>query len=155
MYSDFLDYKANLYSKSDKKKKVSLSDLSVCILEDNPANLALMCEYLDSLSIRNYIKFDSSLSCLNFLNSSQPKIHLFLLDISLPGMDGFKFLDSIKTIEKYKNSVFVAVTAMVLPGQVQKIKDSMFCDYIKKPVCFDVFLSVFNGVLAKLELHLK
>ena len=76
-------------------KKLFFSNLSVCIIEDNPANKELISEYLESLGIKYYCQFDTALDCLNYLESSQKEIHLFLIDLSLPGMDGFKLLEHI------------------------------------------------------------
>ena len=83
-------------------KKQSFSNVSVCIVEDNPANMELICEYLESLGIKGYLKFETALDCLNYLELSKKKIDLFLLDLSLPGMDGFKLLERIKKIKNYK-----------------------------------------------------
>jgi len=152
----YLVEKENRFSvESILDKKLSFSNLLVCIVEDNPANMELMSEYLESLGIKNSFKFDTALDCLNFLELSQKEIDLFLLDLSLPGMDGFKLLEHIKKLEMYASSVCIAVSDMVLPDQVQKIKDSMFCNHIKKPVCFDGFSAVSKVVLNKLELQLK
>lgn len=152
----YLVEKENRFSEeSILEKKLSFYNLSVCIVEDNPANMELVCEYLEWLGIKHVIRFETALDCLNYLESSQTEVHLFLLDLSLPGMDGFNLLEHLKKLDIYKDSIFTAVSAMVLPNQVHKIQISMFCDYIKKPVCFDAFSSLLSNVLSKFEIQLK
>ena len=116
-----------------------LSQLKLCVVEDNPNNAELMREFLEVLGVVNTYFFDDARSCLTFLKKSKPDINLFLLDLSLPVMDGFSLLSSIKRISVYKRSLFIAVTAMVLPKQIQKIKAVQFTYYIQKPICFDLF----------------
>jgi len=59
---------------------------------------------------------------------------LVLLDISLPGMDGYAVLRSLKENEKTEHIPVIALTAHVMKGDRKKILDAGCDDYIAKPI---------------------
>jgi CheY-like chemotaxis protein len=57
---------------------------------------------------------------------------LVLLDIQLPGLDGYSLLKIIK--EKYPDTAVIAVTAYAMSGDREKILRAGADDYVSKPV---------------------
>jgi len=69
---------------------------------------------------------------------------LILLDISLPGMDGFEVLDEIKKDLNLKNVPVIALTARAMTGDRENILGYGFDDYISKPIENDLFEKSIN-----------
>lgn len=77
------------------------------------------------------------------LNNNQYKI--VLLDIQLPGMDGYEVLKYIRT---HKNNIkVIAVTAYAMVGDKEKILSAGADDYLSKPVDIDILISTIKNNL--------
>jgi CheY-like chemotaxis protein len=72
---------------------------------------------------------------------------LILLDISLPGMDGFAVLDAIRENESIRETPVIAVTAMAMKGDREILLNHGFDGYIAKPVISGVFEKTINDYL--------
>ena len=59
---------------------------------------------------------------------------IILADIKMPKMDGFQFLDKIKTDDKLKHIPVIAYSASVLKAQKERISKSKFSGLLTKPV---------------------
>ncbi|MDZ7737580.1 MAG: ATP-binding protein [Bacteroidales bacterium] len=76
---------------------------------------------------------------------SNPDIDLILMDIKLPGMDGFEASRKIR--EFNKNVVIIAQTAYAFHGDREKTLESGCTDYIAKPLNKEDLLALTNKYL--------
>lgn len=60
---------------------------------------------------------------INMLNSIPEKPSVFLLDVMMPNVDGFKLYEYIKSQEKYKNVPVVFLTNLYSPEDAEKAKN--------------------------------
>jgi CheY-like chemotaxis protein len=63
-----------------------------------------------------------------------PDIDLVLMDIMMPGMDGYATIRAIRAIDRFKALPIVAVTGKVVSGERQRCLDAGANDYVPKPV---------------------
>lgn len=71
------------------------------------------------------------------------KIHrpdLILLDINLPGMNGFEVLGLLKQHPETADIPVIAVTARAMPHDIEAGKAAGFVDYLTKPLNVPQFL---------------
>ncbi|WP_257294234.1 PAS domain-containing hybrid sensor histidine kinase/response regulator [Endozoicomonas sp. YOMI1] len=73
---------------------------------------------------------------------------LILMDLRMPGLDGFDAARAIHRIGRQQSIKIMAVSASVSEQTRVKIADSGFCDFIAKPVRFD---ELFNCIYHHLE----
>ena len=72
---------------------------------------------------------------------------LIIADIRMPNMDGFEFLDKIKSNKKTKHITVIAYSASVLKNQKERIHNSDFAGLIAKPVSInDLFSELMNFI---------
>lgn len=66
-----------------------------------------------------------------------PSIDIALVDMMMPGMDGYELIDLIRNEPSIKHLPIIAVTAQAMPGDREKTLDAGADDYISKPVNID------------------
>lgn len=59
---------------------------------------------------------------------------LILVDVQLPGMDGFEILRQLRRDARFNECPIVALTAFAVRGDRERILDAGFTGYIAKPV---------------------
>jgi len=103
----------------------------ILIVDDNPDNLTLL-SFL--LAKRGYEvrSVSSAQEALNALLSFRPR--LILMDLQMPGMDGFELSRRIKTDPTTRGIVILAVTAYAMKGDEQKARAAGCDGYVTKPI---------------------
>ena len=79
----------------------------ILIVDDQPQNIELLEAYLFPLDYK-IIKAESGQGALDKLNSDQ--IDLILLDVMMPGMDGFEVIRKIRKDDKHRQLPIILVT---------------------------------------------
>ncbi|MEM7537154.1 MAG: response regulator [Chloroflexota bacterium] len=124
---------------------VTRQNPTVMIIDDNPANLAFLFDYLEQESFRVSVA-QSGANALLQLQHVKPDI--ILLDIMMPpGMDGFETCKLIKANPETSEIPIIFLTS--LDDAIDKVKgfDLGGVDYITKPI-HDI------EVLARIRTHL-
>lgn len=73
--------------------------------------------------------------------------HLFLLDLVLPGIDGFDLCQHIRTIQKFHETPIIAVSADITVSIEDRDKLSKFNQLIEKPINIKEFLEIIRDYL--------
>jgi two-component system, cell cycle response regulator DivK len=103
----------------------------VLIVDDNPVNLKLMRAVLapDGYEIRTA---GDGPEVAKVLSEFRPR--LILMDVQLPGSDGFELTRRLKSDPATRDIIVVACTAYTMPGDEEKAQASGCSGYITKPV---------------------
>lgn len=117
----------------------------VLIVEDTPANLTLALFLLQSVGHTVLIANDAETG-LTLARSVQPD--LVLMDIQLPGMDGLQATALLKQDELTRHIPVIALTALAMKGDEERIRAAGCDGYIAKPMRYQEFL-------ATIALHLS
>jgi len=100
---------------------------TILVIEDNQDMLQLLRRILE-LEGYHVVLATNGASGMNLLRDSKPD--LVLLDIMMPGPDGYMTLESIR---QYSSVPVIMVTAKLETEALQKALDLGADDYVKKP----------------------
>jgi CheY-like chemotaxis protein len=110
------------------KNKVDLQAPRILLVDDQPANLNLLYELLEGEGYRISVA-PSGPVALKVVEQAEPD--LILLDVMMPGMDGFEVCRRLKQDEKTQDIPVVFITA--LTEDVVQGFQAGGVDYITKP----------------------
>jgi CheY-like chemotaxis protein len=106
---------------------------TIIVVEDQPDNLKLITALL-TLKGHRVVGLQTGEPLVATLLAERPAPALVLLDIQLPGRDGFSVLADVKNIEGDHPWKVVALTAHAMPGDREKALGAGFDGYISKPI---------------------
>ena len=117
----------------------------VLIVEDNPANMSLATFLLTSVG-HTVLSATNAEAGLTIAREQQPD--LILMDIQLPGMDGLEATALLKSAEATLYIPVIALTALAMKGDEERIRAAGCDGYIGKPMRYKEFLA---AIAAQLE----
>lgn len=109
----------------------------VLIVEDNPANLELMRYLLAAFKYRVCVSSNGE-DALAAARFERPD--LVLCDIQLPGIDGYEVVRRLRGDGELAKLPIVAVTALAMVGDRDKILAAGFDGYLSKPIDPETFV---------------
>jgi two-component system cell cycle response regulator DivK len=118
---------------------------TVLLVEDNPANMRLAVALLESAG-HCVLNATNAETGLTIARRQQPQ--LILMDIQLPGMDGLEATRLLKQDEATRGIPVIALTALAMKGDEERIRAAGCDGYIAKPLDYKDFLAV---IAARLE----
>ena len=121
---------------------------TVLYVEDNPANLALV-EYV-LRQRRPHLRLLSAHTGelgLSLAESQHPD--LVILDISLPGMDGYQVLEVLRHTAATRDTPIFALSANAMQRDIEKGLAAGFDDYLTKPIDVGRLLGTIDALLER------
>lgn len=121
----------------------------VLIIEDNAANMTLATFLLQSVG-HSVLSATDAETGLTLARGQQPD--LVLIDIQLPGMDGLEATALLKRDKSTRDIPVVALTALAMKGDEERIRAAGCDGYIAKPLAYKEFLATIATHLVKATL---
>ena len=138
--------------KNESKNKIAEDKTekkyTILYVEDNAANLRLVEQILSAKNSINIISAPEANIGLELIRSENPD--LILLDINLPGMNGYDVLKLLRGDDATKNIPVIAVSANAMLRDIEKGMRAGFDDYITKPIDVTTFFVAVMKVLNKM-----
>ncbi len=135
--------KKKVVTKSRIKSSAPPESSKLLLIEDNPDNMVTMNAILGN-------KYDLLNASDGFIGLNMAFDHLpslVLLDISLPAMDGFEVLKTLRSDSRTANIPVIAVTAMAMKNDLTEINNAGFDACITKPIDSKILLEKINEYL--------
>ncbi len=120
--------------------EASLSGKKVLIVDDDIRNIFAITSLLErNKMIVEYA--ENGQDGIEALKNSSD-IDAVLMDVMMPGMDGYEATRAIRKMPRFKNLPVIAVTAKAMKGDREKCIEAGASDYITKPVNVEQLLSL-------------
>lgn len=116
----------------------------VLYIEDNPTNIRLLQQFFDRHSSLSLDIAEEPFIGIYKARSTQPD--LIILDINLPGMDGFEALNVLKNDPATMHIPVVGLSANAMPYDIERGIKSGFFEYLTKPVDMNKLISTLNKI---------
>jgi CheY-like chemotaxis protein len=110
----------------------------VLYIEDNQANLRLMRKMFSKRA--HIVLCDADSAEVGLPLAVRLKPDLILLDINLPGIDGYQAIAQLRKMDGLQHIPVVAVTANVMKGDAERGMQAGFNAYVAKPLEVRQFL---------------
>ncbi len=125
-------------------ERINFKPATILIVDDIEHNRNLIKDALKNTQL-NVVEAEEGFKALKLSKELIPD--LIITDIRMPNMDGFEFLDKIKSNKKTKHITVLAYSASVLKTQKERIHNSDFAGLIAKPVSINaLFTELMNFI---------
>jgi CheY-like chemotaxis protein len=122
----------------------------VLIVDDNALNLKLTTLVLREHGFDVQTATDAE-QALEALQTFRP--HAILMDVQLPGMDGFELTRRLKSNPATRGMVVIALTAYAMKGDEQLAYRAGCDDYISKPIDTKTLASRVEAAIRRTEVR--
>jgi signal transduction histidine kinase/DNA-binding response OmpR family regulator/HAMP domain-containing protein len=117
-----------------------LAGRKVLIVDDDVRNIFALTSFLERAAIQ-VLHAENGRAGIETLVSI-PGIDAVLMDVMMPGMDGYETTRAIRELEEFRTLPIIAVTAKAMKGDREKCIQAGASDYIPKPVDLDQLFSL-------------
>ncbi len=126
--------------------------IEILLVEDNPGDVDLIMDAFNDGRIVNHLNVvEDGGRALAFLRREDPFGHvprpdLILLDLNLPGIDGFEVLTEIKRDETFRRIPVVVLTTSTADKDILKSYDLRANAYVAKPLEINDFINAIRSI---------
>jgi len=128
---------------TDSIQKEKFKNLSVLVIDDNPINLKIMKELLQTLNMTPYLaeNKDEAMEILE-----KKKIDIIFMDEIMPVINGSDLIKKIKSNHKHKDIKVFGLTGDTKEETIEKLLEAGAVDVLTKPVSIEKLKSAFYSV---------
>jgi len=124
--------------------------VNVLVVDDDPADTQLIARALrNNTGVREVVTCNSPTKALLDLEAGRVQPTIVLLDIRMPQLDGFQFLDSMRLIPAMKDIPVIFLTTSALWRDVRQADGCAISGYIVKPNSYEELKARLDAVVAK------
>lgn len=120
---------------------------TILYVEDNPANQQLVEKIIGRMPYVDLILAHNAELGLEMAETNKPD--LILLDINLPGMDGYEALERLRINAETSSIPVIAVTAQASKAEITRGRHAGFKGYITKPIQIPEFIQTIKETLER------
>jgi len=120
---------------------------NILYIEDNPTNIRLLQQFFERHDCINLDVAEEPFVGIYKARNNQPD--LIILDINLPGMDGFEAMNVLQNDPLTKHIPVIGLSANAMPYDIERGIKSGFFEYLTKPVDMNRLIETLNKVFLK------
>ncbi len=126
-----------LQGKIETSNNDCVRNKKILYIEDNQANMRLVERVLELIPGTVFLSAQTAEQGIEIARREKPDV--ILLDINLPGMDGYEAFEELQEYEETENIPVIAVSSNAMEREIGRAIQMGFTDYITKPIKADLF----------------
>jgi HAMP domain-containing protein/CheY-like chemotaxis protein/signal transduction histidine kinase len=111
----------------------------VLLVDDDARNIFALSSILERRGMK-VMTATTGMEAIEIIEST-PELSIVLMDIMMPGMDGYQTMARIRENPKFRRLPMIALTAKAMKGDREKCLEAGASEYLAKPVNTDQLLS--------------
>jgi signal transduction histidine kinase/DNA-binding response OmpR family regulator len=129
----------------EQKTDPILAGKKILVIDDDVRNIFSLTSVLERRAMR--VSFaETGQEGLDVLKNTTD-VDAILVDVMMPGMDGYETMREIRKLPRYKTTPLIALTAKAMKGDREKCIEAGASDYISKPANVDRLISILRVYL--------
>lgn len=117
---------------------IDVDKLKVLIVDDVPLNILLVRKMLSQYTFQIQTATNGQ-AALDIISSDTPD--LVLLDLMMPGIDGFEVIERVRAFEKTKNLPIIILSALNSEADIVRGMQLGANDFVNKPIIMEKLLN--------------
>lgn len=147
----WVDFPTHTMEQNQHISKINPTDFSLSsysgprtllYVEDNASNRELMKGLVGEISTLDLICVETAIEGIEIARTQQP--NLILMDLNLPGMDGFDAFTHLSAMEETQKIPIIALSANAMPETKEKAMALGFTEYVTKPFNINDIVNLLN-----------
>ena len=122
-----------------------LIDRTVLLVDDDARNVFALSSVLERRGM-NVLTATTGNEAIQLIERT-PDLAIVLMDIMMPGMDGYQAIEAIRANPAHRRLPIIALTAKAMKGDREKCLEAGASDYLAKPVNTEQLLSALRNWL--------
>ena len=127
--------------------ETAMQGKKILYIEDEPANLRLVQQLVNRLSSASLISAANGALGIEIAKKELPD--LILLDVNLPGMDGYQVATRLKRLQATAGIPIVGLSANALQEDIDRGCEVGFVEYLTKPINVELLMDVLQKRLGE------
>ena len=115
------------------------------LVDDDPRNVFALSSVLERRGMK-VLTASNGVEAIQLINTT-PDLAIVLMDIMMPGMDGYQAIAAIRKNPAWRRLPIIALTAKAMKGDREKCLEAGASDYLAKPVNTEQLLSTLRSWL--------
>ena len=124
-----------------------LADHKVLLVDDDARNVFALSSVLERRGMKVFTA-TTGLEAIELMQKT-PQLAIVLMDIMMPGMDGYQAISAIRKNPQHRRLPIIALTAKAMKGDREKCLEAGASDYLAKPVDTEQLLSTLRNWLQR------
>jgi signal transduction histidine kinase/DNA-binding response OmpR family regulator/HAMP domain-containing protein len=136
--------KRGLIEKAESESRV-LAGKKALVVDDDVRNIFAMTSVLEKQEM-TVVSAENGQAAIELLARTLD-VDIVLMDVMMPGMDGYETMRAIRKMAEFRTLPIVAITAKAMKGDREKTIEAGAWDYLAKPIEPDRMLAVLRAWL--------